>query len=69
MVNETDLPSIIYLDSYFGDNKRCRNIFKKYIYYEYAFKHKFYKNEEEDKLVELIKSTHLYLREYVPIVK
>jgi hypothetical protein len=59
-------PLIIYLDSFYEDNARCRSIFKKYLYYEYAHKHLQIENEE--KIMEIINNTHNYICEFVPNV-
>lgn len=59
-------PLIIYLDSFYEDNARCRCVFKKYLYYEYAHKHLQIENEE--KIMSIINDTHNYISEFVPNV-
>jgi sentrin-specific protease 7 len=59
-------PLIIYLDSFYEDNARCRSIFKKYLYYEFAHKHLQLENEE--KIMSIINDTQNYINEFVPNV-
>jgi hypothetical protein len=63
--NHSGYPSIIYLDSFFEDNRRCIQLFKKYLFYEYAIKNNLM---EESQLPSFILENSSKLRDFTPQV-
>jgi hypothetical protein len=65
-LNIQDYPFLIYLDSFYESNPRVINIFKKYLFYEYAFKNNSCISENVN---EFIQENHNKILDFTPIVK